>query len=530
MPSNESTESQRDVDCYVIKQCVSASTSDGPATTDAALAALAAEAGLIDPVQEPSGGLSFMVATDDGAGGDGKVEDSCNGNEATAAAALVSQMGAGEPMQVDGDGNFVLPQVDGPTDILLSEDEENDKVDLNEDPAPENAVESAVEDESTPMEQDDVNAAESIHAEEPAVKEQETAPEATADLPEAAPVAVAADEAPEETETAVDNPPIDEEERPMDTSVDNTELPSEKEMDIGSPLTDEVKEVKSELPFVQSPAAQAPLEEEMPLTDVADSAEPEGTENQEEEQVEKEETKSESYLPDTRKSPALESLPVEDSASQLPQDETQEIEKIKDETAESEVDLPTEDSPVVKTEDADEPMITDSALPVTEADQAPVTTSPIVAPNVSTKLEPANEPMEPMEQDKFADLPISSINGVAASLNKEIESPQKVNTTPIKIDIKEDPVVVKRESLKQEKINDARPEIADDSTALSTLASAALSSTESVKVSRSEHASLVSILGNCLSLPSTRVLNSGCDTFCRTKTRRKIRSGTTWAS
>ena len=88
-----------------------ASTSDGPATTDAALAALAAEAGLIDPVQEPSGGLSFMVATDDGGAGDGKVEDSCNGNEATTAAALVSQMGAGEPMQVDGDGNFVIPQV-----------------------------------------------------------------------------------------------------------------------------------------------------------------------------------------------------------------------------------------------------------------------------------------------------------------------------------------------------------------------------------------------------------------------------------
>lgn len=50
-----------------------ASTSDGPATTDAALAALAAEAGLIDPVQEPSGDLSFMVSADDGGTGDGKI-------------------------------------------------------------------------------------------------------------------------------------------------------------------------------------------------------------------------------------------------------------------------------------------------------------------------------------------------------------------------------------------------------------------------------------------------------------------------
>lgn len=425
-----------------------------------------------------------MVATDDGAGGDGKVEDSCNGNEATAAAALVSQMGAGEPMQVDGDGNFVLPQVDGPTDILLSEEEGNDKIDLDENPAPENITES-VTDELTPMEQDDVNAAESIHAEEPTVRE-EAASEATADLPEVTP---ATDEVPEETEGVAENPPVNEE-TPMDISVDNAELPSEKEMDIGSPLTDEVKPTEPELPFVQSPAAQVP--EKMPVTDVSDLAEPDATENsienQDEKQDENDQTKSaksETQLSKNEKSPAPEGLPAEDGVSQVAQDEVQETEKVKGDDAEPEANVPSEDSSLVKSENVDEPMVADSTSPATDAaNQVPVTT-PAVAPNVPTKLESADEPMGPVEQeDKLPSVPISSINGVAASLDKEAESPQKVHT-PIKIDIKEEPAISKRENVKQEKINDARSD--DDSTALSTLASAALGSTEtSVKVTNEQ--------------------------------------------
>ncbi|XP_011298433.1 host cell factor isoform X2 [Fopius arisanus] len=95
------------------------STSDGPATTDAALAALAAEAGLTDPVQE-SPELNFMVADD--ADAETKTEDSCNGNEQSTAN-LVSQLTSGEAMQVDNDGNFIIPQVDGPGD-MLSDDED----------------------------------------------------------------------------------------------------------------------------------------------------------------------------------------------------------------------------------------------------------------------------------------------------------------------------------------------------------------------------------------------------------------------
>ena len=131
-----------------------ATTSDGPATTDAALAALAAEAGLIDPVQESSSGLSFMMACDNSVmhGGDGqdtKSQESCNGNQdaATTAAATLA-----EPMQVDGEGNLIIPQVDGPGDLIFSEDE-SETAAGEEEPAIENAEPSA-EPTAEQMEQD----------------------------------------------------------------------------------------------------------------------------------------------------------------------------------------------------------------------------------------------------------------------------------------------------------------------------------------------------------------------------------------
>ncbi|KAL7295574.1 hypothetical protein TKK_0011213 [Trichogramma kaykai] len=83
-----------------------ATASDGPATTDAALAALAAEAGLIDPVQEPSGGLSFMMACDS------QDKESCNGADTASVASM-------EPMQVDGE----MPQLDGAADYAFSDEE-----------------------------------------------------------------------------------------------------------------------------------------------------------------------------------------------------------------------------------------------------------------------------------------------------------------------------------------------------------------------------------------------------------------------
>lgn len=436
-----------------------ASTSDGPATTDAALAALAAEAGLIDPVQEPSGGLSFMVAADDGAAGDDKMEDSCNGNETTAAATLVSQMSAGEPMQVDGDGNFILPQVDGPIDALLSEDEE--KMDLDEESAPlESATESANVDEPAAVAEQDVHVqAENVETEESAIKEEAATPEAA--TTESIAPAVAG-EIPGE---AADNPS----EIPIETS-DDAEQPNEKEVDI-KPLIDETKPMKPDLPL-ESPAEA----EQTALTDVVNPTATKTDETQQDESDQAKDIKLEPYSAEEEKSLATENLFVEDPDTAHPssKDETRETEKVKDENAEAEIDVPAEDS-LAKSEDTSEPMATDDGT-LTATDAA-VNATPGTTPatsSVQMKLEPTDEAAE---RDKSPDVPISSINGVALPLEKEMED-AKVHP-PVKMEVKDELTSSKKENLKQEKLNDARSETGDDSTALTTLATAALGSAES---------------------------------------------------
>ncbi|XP_057319898.1 host cell factor [Microplitis mediator] len=213
-----------------------ASTSDGPATTDAALAALAAEAGLIDPVQESSG-LNFMV--NDDAGADEKAEDSCNGNEATTTAALVSQLTAGEAMQVDGDGNFVIPQVDGPGDIFSSDDEDTPEAD--EEPAVEQSADAA------PSPQPE--------AQESQEMEQDVDPAITEDAPQVEEAA----EVKEETTVSEKNPDTEQEETdaasasetPMEAS--EPDLPSESDMQIVSNAPSE-SSLKSELSESTQPA------------------------------------------------------------------------------------------------------------------------------------------------------------------------------------------------------------------------------------------------------------------------------------
>lgn len=426
-----------------------ASTSDGPATTDAALAALAAEAGLIDPVQESSGSLSFMVATDDGAGGDDKMEDSCNGNEATTAAALVSQMGAGESMQVDGDGNFVLPQVDGPIDDLLLEGEE--KMDVDEEPASENTTESPST-ESAAVTEQNVNVSENIQTSEKSIVKEETAIKneeaATTDLPESISQTI-------KTENV--EPPAGDEVS-MKTDADVAELPSEKETNDPKSIVSDVK-VKSESPLVQSVAEAS--SEQTPLMDVADPMEIDGIQQDDNSLVKNIKSKS---VSENEKSLTSENLTEDTNASHPPQD-TEKID-IKDEVPELKSDLPTESS-LAKSDDADESIIPDNSTS-TPADNV---MTPVVAPSVQLKLEPDNEPTE---QDKLLDLPISSINGVAAPLEKEME---KVHT-PVKMELKDDLAISNRENLKQDKLNDARSETGDDSTALTTLATAALGSAE----------------------------------------------------
>lgn len=420
-----------------------------------------------------------MVATDDGAGGDDKVDDSCNGNEATTAAALVSQMGAGEPMQVDGDGNFVLPQVDGPTDILLSEDEENGKIDLDEEPAPENATESTVDEPSAAVEQDNVDATESIHTEEPVVKE-EVAPEATSDCPKSSTAAVGS-ETPEETESATANPP----DEPMDISAEDAHLLCEKETkNLDSPSVDEAKATKSEISSAQSPAQVT--SEQIPSNDVTNSTETVKIEQNDNNEIK--DVKNELHLSENEKSPAPEDSKLSDESSmpRLSQSEAQETTSDKDEVTEPKANLPAETT-LVKSNDIGES--TDSALPALDVNTPVTTSTPVVAPNVQIKLESADEPME---QEKFPDLPISSINGIAAPLEKEMNEPAQKLHTPIKIEIKEDSAVPKKDGLKQEKINDTRStETGDDSTALSTLASAALGSAESPVKVKNEQVSYI---------------------------------------
>lgn len=435
-----------------------ASTSDGPATTDAALAALAAEAGLIDPVQEPSGGLSFMVATDDVTEGDGKTEDSCNGNEATTAAALVSQMTGGEPMQVDGEGNFIIPQVDGPSDIVLSEDEA-EKSDLIEELTPENQTEQPIE-ETQEMEEDvGSTVVENVNVEMSSVKETETPAEAT-----------------EETSTSA----IVNEELPIDTSdiVDSKEDMSEINMESIESTTNQdtpdesniQTKVKTEEVQLKSETSTERLEEGITATLI------ESIENNESEKQDTDNDLKSTMIdafPTTEEKPSTpEQISPEDNIlhSHVSQDENQEIKNIKNEINDEEAEVLQKNSSIKTSADDDESMLTDNSLQETDV-SVPVTTS-VTSTELQMKLDDSDEPME---QDKTPEVPISTINGITSLLKESEVSPKPA--TPIKVEVK-DEHVVKRDAVKQEKGNDSRSETGDDSTALTTLATAALGSAE----------------------------------------------------
>ncbi|CAL7936581.1 unnamed protein product [Xylocopa violacea] len=432
-----------------------ASTSDGPATTDAALAALAAEAGLIDPVQEPSGDLSFMVSADDSGAGDNKMEDSCNGDETTTAAALVSQMGAGESMQIDREGNFLIPQVDGPADLLLSDDdEENDKIDLAEDSALENQEESQVED-SANMEQDtDTAPTEAVHMEDSSMKDAEVSSETASELPIST---TSAEDAPIDPEPSIDAQP-DENEIPAEVT-NESEPANESDMQIMNRASTEEAQTKTEMSSIQDPIEASSEDASMP-----DAMEL--PENEESEQIENSGMKimaMDTYTSDAEKSSVPEHLSPEDSISQLSQEDNQIAEKIKVEATEPSIDLP-EGTPMETLEDNDEPMVTDACLTPANVN-IPITTS-----IMQIKLE---QPDEPMKQDKIPEPPTTSISAVAV-LEKEMDIVKPA--VPVKMEIKEE--AIKKENLKQEKMNGTRTENGDDSTALTTLATAALGSAE----------------------------------------------------
>ncbi|KAH0545656.1 host cell factor 1 isoform X2 [Cotesia glomerata] len=513
-----------------------ASTSDGPATTDAALAALAAEAGLIDPVQESSG-LNFMV-NDDGA--DEKAEDSCNGNEASTTAALVS----GEAMQVDGDGNFVIPQVDGPGDIFSDDD---DTPEANDEPE----VEQSEEADPPPQPE----------AQENQEAEQEVDQAITEDAPQVE--EAAAKEEPEleknpdtETEEADTASAC---ETPMEAS--EPDLPSESDMQIVSNAPSE-SSLKSELSEPTQPTESIEASSKNEPEDKLE-AEAEDKPTVEDAETLQEESKPESLTAETPATEAEEkknhdsdgdnefenlnaaiqeemnkametesSLMADKSEPEVPMDVDEPSVKLEPEAP---VASPVADrvpspavapspvaSPVARVASpvarVASPLVAPVASPVARV-PSPVVASPRVASPVARIPSPearvpspivqAASPAAPMvaAASPLAQSPLGQIKTEAmeqsaakeptppptptAVTNGRIAEPeanelsQKVNvpspTEPIAVSEIKQEAFVKKELPKIEKENNSRE--ADDSTALTTLATAALGSAEqSVKV------------------------------------------------
>lgn len=500
-----------------------ATTSDGPATTDAALAALAAEAGLIDPVQEPSGGISFMVAAEDPAGGDEKIDDGCNGSEG----------GADEPMQVDGEGSFIIPQVDGAADIFLSEDEENKAAESDGEPTVENAEDPPAEEESQAMEQDDAPASadETSQAEESSTKETETSlsesatvnvdldtsapadsnvePENVTDREanssEAAAEGTSEPEPPSESDMQVDaDPAAEEDSAKMEASAEqkSEDIPEasgskkeeskEKSKEESKKEDEKMCEDKTEEESkdeAEEESKEKSNEESKKLSkESVEESEKESVEESEKESVEEskkesvEEPKKESFEDDKEdqmdeadlelKLPKDDSELEEDSAvaekdndSEVPQDDNESDQAMDASETPSEVEkirvLKTE-----KQEEESEPMATDSPVPPSDAiDEFENESSDMVFKEEKPKslLVPVQEP---------------------ATLSPTITESKKEEPAalPLKLDrlIKIEPkeaVQIKKELVKI-KSEDNRPDTNDDSAALTALATAALGSSE----------------------------------------------------
>ncbi|XP_034936133.1 host cell factor [Chelonus insularis] len=406
-----------------------ASTSDGPATTDAALAALAAEAGLIDPVQESSG-LNFMVTDDTG---DEKAEDSCNGNEATTTAALVSQLSAGEPMQVDGDGNFVIPQVDGPVDILSSDDE-------GEDPK--------VEEEST-MQQS--TASPDPPQQDNQELEQDVNPSITEDAPQIEESTEKEDRNQENVEKITEESEDIAEgegnsEVPMEAS--EPDLPSESDMQIVSNAPSECS-LKSELSELQ------------PTESIDNKTESDNLED-------KLETECEDKLNDSEVVQETEEKELKNSLNETREekdkigDDNEEVEKLETPltSIDNDVEMSRESSLQAKADPESESMDVDVPIKIEAAPSPPT-------PVKQTKI-----PMETEEPISEKNPPATTVANGRVTAEPDTDSLQKSNAI-IKPEVKEEP---KKEISKTEKENDCREN--DDSTALTTLATAALGSAE----------------------------------------------------
>lgn len=443
-----------------------ATTSDGPATTDAALAALAAEAGLIDPVQEPSGSLSFLIPTDEGVAVDEDAgNESCNGGEETSTASLVSQLSGEGGIQVDSEGNFIIPQVDGPGDMLVSEEyEDADKEE--QEPAQEEEEENAaaVEENAENAEDQPEPVAEERTSTPPPPPAEEVA------LPEAKVL-----EVPEAKEELKSEPEVEEQklEEPKDA------VPEEA-------AVEEQEEAEKEEKMVEDDVATEEAKVEEPAQPVSDTPEKAEAKVEEAQKVETPEEKTE----EPAKEAADEALaPEKDS----PEEESKEEEKPMEEEGE-------DDATVEKTSSTDaELTLVDVKKDVEgmEMDEAEPAAASAVEENglkeLALKVETPAEPMDtgdgvdkdsgakddaPVEEqhkdeeedEEGDETPPSVTNGYVPVIKKEVPVPV---ATPSAQKMEHEASIVKvKEELEKKAVSD------DDANALSTLASAALGSVE----------------------------------------------------
>lgn len=476
-----------------------ATTSDGPATTDAALAALAAEAGLIDPVQESSGGL-FMMACDDS-----KSQESCNGNQDAAAAAVTANLV--EPMQVDGEGNLVIPQVDGPGDLIFSEDE-NETTTQEEEEEPASAdVEQSSESAAQEMEQDVDQGMAAITgdadepAEEPATiersqssesmnveailsgndgtEQQESLPEPEKDLEstskEEAAIAEAVAAEPTESPTEITEAEASE----AIAEAEDESMPSKAEEDATAEQKDEDNQKEEKAADTEADQAES---EQMAVD--PSPAEPEEKESAESATEASSETPASEepavQAPEESNAPEGETQPIQDSDAAVVK-ETEKVSKTSNDKVEEKKDEsePMNVEPELEQSDAaaSEPSVEPAVVPTPAADVAPVDT------NVNSE-EPASEPPIPSikEEDLGVDEPMEEsstpVTTAPATANGNVaeKKQSKIEKPVAKAELKtEAPVAPESGKIKQEKNEDSP---GGDSMALATLATAALGSTE----------------------------------------------------
>lgn len=497
---------------------MTATTSDGPATTDAALAALAAEAGLIDPVQEPSGGISFMVAAEDPSERDDKADDGCNGNEG------VAQMDAGEPMQVDGDGNFIIPQVDGAFDLFLSEDENKD-AESDGEQAVENVADPPVEDES--QESETVHENEAPSTSETTEEKESSTKEADTESTAATSADLITPDSNMESENAVEgeiNPEVtaasateneEEEAKEEEEEMSALEVPSESDMQVdlnSEALQEPTKPEESASEDIEPPTG---LLEELKEDEKKE-------ETKEDEKLGEEEPKDETKNDDDEKEDQMDEaelelkLPKDDSELEdecTPGDKDTEPDVLQDDNeAEKAMDImdstteADDEANAVKLEkeeqqqqedEVDEPMDTDP-LPESDAvDNLDKDTAEMVFVDekpkdllLSVKEPEAKSPVTIVQKPVVQSTPIQS-----AVIEKEKE-PETLTTKVdniIKIEPKE-AVKVKNEPVREEKNDENGAETNDDSAALTTLATAALGSTETPIKVKAEQVNFISFL------------------------------------